>query len=229
MLVAVGCVFFQDKDGLERLLDSCYENVDYIFLIDGRCKLYESTFPFSTDNYEDILEKYPNVVVDVAADLLEHEKRNHYLKMCKEFDIDFLLIADSDEYFYDCNWNKFRDELKDLNDDYIYNIKNYMYNPIMDSIIPVDNPRLWRKPGLLEYKNGRIYQFGLRDSGNHELQVARRGIYSIKLYHDSHLRNDERKEKHDAYIKRLEEYEQFKQLVETNKEKATREYVVWNS
>jgi len=211
------------------MIESCWENVDYIFLIDGKYKFYDSVFPFSTDDYEDILHRYPNVMVDVAPDLLEHEKRNCYLEWCKEFDIDFLIIVDSDEYFYDCNWNKFREEITELDDGYIYNIKNYQYVKGMDSILPVDNPRLWRNPGALEYKNKSHYQFGLKNSEDHEVQVASRCIHSIKLYHDPHLRSDERQLKHDDYIKRLEEYEQTKQLWECNQEKATREYVVWNS
>jgi len=225
--VAVGCCVYQDVEGVERLIESCYENIDYIFLIDGKYKLYEddNPLPFSTDGLDELTEKYPNLIIRIKIGLSEHEKRQTYLDLCREFDIDFLIIADSDEYFYDCNWNKFRDELPYL-EDYIYNIKNYQYVKGMDTIMPIDNPRLWRKPGLMEYKNNAHYQFGFRDG---DVLVPQGAIYSIKLYHDPHLRSDERQQKHDDYIKKLEEYENIKQLWECNREKAQREYVVWSS
>ena len=93
--------------------------------------------------------------------------------------------------------------------------------------VPVNQPRIWHKPQELEYKNARHYQFGRK--GIDEVLVAKETLYSIKLIHDPTVRNQERTEKHDAYIRKLEEYEKLKQLIETNKEKSQREYVVWNT
>jgi hypothetical protein len=62
--------------------------------------------------------------------------------------------------------------------------------------------------------------FGLK--GSDESLTAKNTLYSIKMIHDPSIRNQERIDKHDAYIKRLEQYEFMKQLVETNKEKAYR-------
>jgi hypothetical protein len=222
--VAVGCCVFQDVQGVLRLIESCWKKVDYIFLIDGKYKFYDADFPLSTDNLDYETENYPNVLIEYAPDLLEHEKRNKYLELCKEFKIDFLLIVDSDEYFIDdSDWEQFRKELPMIKDS-VTNIKSY--TSIEGMKIPVDYPRLWKNPAKMEYKNDRHYQFGLKDS---DVVVAKNTIYSIKLIHDPSIHSDERKEKHDQYIKKLEEYERLMQLVETNKEKATREYVVWNS
>lgn len=227
LTIAVGCVFYQDREGIERLLDSCWKEVDYIFLIDGKFRNYDSIFPMSTDNFEDILYKYPNVFYDVIPNMLEHEKRTRYLEMCRSFRVDYLLIVDSDEYFHpDSDWKAFRQEIaRECQHDYIFNLKNY--TAIEGMMLPVDQPRLWRSPSLLEYKNDRHYQFGLK--GSSDLLVAKKTLYSVKLMHDPHLRSIERTDEHDKYIKWLEEYEKMKQLIETNKEKSQREYVVWNS
>ena len=227
MKLAIGCVVFQDVEGVKRLIDSCYKNVDYIFVIDGKYKDYdpEEPYPFSTDGLEDVVEKYHNVVLEDAENLTEWEKRTVYLDLCREFDITHLLIVDSDEYFHpDSDWQKFRQEIKTLKD-HVYSIKNY--TSIMGMIVPADQPRLWVNPGKLEYKNKRHYQFGL--IGRDSVLVAKRTLFSVKLIHDHTIRDEARTEKHDAYIHKLEEYEKFIQLVETNKDKAQREYVVWNS
>ena len=222
MKLALGVVVLDDVDGVKRLLDSCYDKFDYCFVIDGKYKDYESDWPFSTDGLDHLVEKYHNVVLEVAENLLEYQKRSVYLDLCIEYNIDCLIIADSDEYFYDCDWQQFREtKLKD----HIYNLKNYTL--IQGMKVPVNQPRIWHKPQELEYKNARHYQFGRK--GIDEVLVAKETIYSIKLIHDPTIRNQERTEKHDAYIRKLEEYEKLKQLIETNKEKAQREYCVWNS
>lgn len=215
---------FQDVAGVERLLDSCYDKFDYCFVIDGKYKDYDSDFPMSTDGLDYLVEKYHNVVLEVAENLLEYQKRSVYLDMCREYDIDCLVIADSDEYFYDCDWKQFRKDLLRCKG-WIYNIKNY--NAIMGMKVPVDSPRVWMKPQELEYKNERHFMFGR--IGHDSALVAKETLYSLKMIHDPTIRSQDRTEKHDQYIKKLEEYEKFKQLIECNREKAQRQYVVWNS
>lgn len=226
MKVAVACCCFDDVRGVERLLDSCYDKVDYVFIVDGKYKDYESAFPFSTDGLDELIEeskKYHNVVYEEASNLLEYQKRSVYLDMCREYDIDCLIIADSDEYFFDCDWKQFRKDLLGMKS-YIYNLKNYTLK--MGMKIPVNDPRIWMRPQELEYKNQRHYQFGR--IGHDSVIVGKETIYSLKLIHDPTIRSDYRTQKHDEYIKNLEEYEKFKQLIECNKEKAQREYVVWS-
>ena len=224
--VAVACVVFDDVQGVERLLDSCYKEVEYVFVVDGKYKDYDATFPFSTDGLDELIDskKYHNVVLEEAPNLIEWEKRSVYLDLCREYDIDCLIIVDSDEYFYDCDWKQFRRDLLRMKG-WLYNLKNY--TAIMNMKVPVDQPRIWMKPQQLEYKNARHYQFGR--IGHDSVLVSKETIFSLKLIHDPTLRSQERTQKHDEYIKKLEEYEKFKQLVECNREKAQREYVVWNS
>jgi glycosyltransferase involved in cell wall biosynthesis len=218
-----------DAQSLERLIESCYQDIDYIFVIDGKYKDYDSILPISTDNLEDLCDKYPNVVLTRMYNVLEYQKRGEYLELCKEFKIDYLLIVDSDEYFHpDSDFRQFRiDLISQAKRDYVYNIKNHTLLPgLGNMIIPLDQPRLWRKPSELEYKNQRHYQFGRK--GKDEVLTARKTLFSIKLIHDPHLRTDERTERHDEYIKKLTAYEEMKQLIETNREKAQREYCVWS-
>lgn len=227
MKLAVGTVVYQDAVGMKRLLDSCYQFVDYIFVIDGKYKDYDpdAIFPFSTDGLDDLVDRYHNVVFEMAENLTEWEKRTVYLDLCREYDITHLLIVDSDEYFHpDSNWKQFRQDIKNLKD-YIYNLKNY--TNIMGMIVPADQPRLWVNPCQLEYKNKHHYMCGL--IGTDDILTANETLFSIKMIHDPKIRDEARTEKHDAYIHKLEDYERYIQLIETNKEKSTREYVVWNS
>ena len=222
MKIAVACCVFQDVEGVKRLLDSCYDKVDYVFVIDGKYKDYDSVFPFSTDGLDELVELYHNVVYEEASNLLEYQKRSVYLDLCREYDIDCLIIVDSDEYFYECDWKQFRKDLLRCKG-WIYNLKNYTSK--MGMKLPVDEPRIWMKPQELEYKNSRHFQFGR--IGHDSVLVGKETLYSLKLIHDPTIRSDDRTEKHDDYIKKLEDYEKFKQLIETNKEKSQREYVVW--
>ena len=79
--------------------------------------MYEDDFMISTDDLDYATENYPNVFIDYAPNLLEHEKRNRYLALCKDFKVDYLIIADSDEYFIDdCDWEQFKKDLKTMDD-----------------------------------------------------------------------------------------------------------------
>jgi hypothetical protein len=171
-------------------------------MIDGPFANYTGDYDIKTDL---IVDEYPNVVYRDSNHLLEHQKRQIYLDLCGEYGIEFLVIVDSDEYFYDCKWDELQEELEQVcKDNYVYNIKSYTEIPGM-GLVPIDQPRIIKNPGMLQYLGGHHYQLALK--GTDDAITAKNTIYSIKLCHDAHLRSPERKEKHDQYIRWLKRYE----------------------
>ena len=228
-MLAVGCCGYQDPDGLERLIESCWRNVDLFIHVDGAFK----NFPY-VDNWEEhdnnnsktaeILHRYPNIIRKATACYLEYQKRQVYLDVCKEYGVDWLIIADTDEYFHDCQWGEFQAERERVcsGNDYLYNLKNYTV--VGGLLLGLDQPRLIRNPSKLQYISGHHYM--LAEKGTNEALVAKDTLYSIKLCHDPSIRSPERQAKHDQYIKWLGRYETEKMLYETPKEKKNRERCV---
>jgi hypothetical protein len=232
MTVAVGCIFYNDAVGLARLIDSCWKHVDLIFCVDGPFRDFKKTKqkklpPKSTDLSRDVVKRYPNAVLVDAPYLLEHQKRQVYLDQCKKYNIDYLMIVDADEYFLpESNWSGFAEERERVcTDDYIYNLKNYTdLQPL--GLVPLDQARLWKNPGKLEYLNNHHYQFTLRNTA--KALVAKLTLYTVKLCHDPMLiRSDERHEQHHKYIKWLEGYEKKKMRNESKHERKNRLTSVW--
>jgi len=199
-------------------------------MIDGRFKdYYDNLATLEEINQQslDIINTYPNVVYRRTVYMLEHEKRQIYLDLCEEFGVDTLIIIDSDEYFHpESDWSAFIEERKRVcNDrDHLYNIKNY--TEIDRLLLPLDQPRLIHFPNQIHYLNGHHYQLAI--NGTDEAITAKDTLYSVKLCHDPHLRSQERKDKHDEYIKWLKRYEAEKMLDETPKEKENRLVSVWS-
>jgi hypothetical protein len=148
--IAVGISFYNDRRSLIRCMDSVYGNVDYILAVDG--KYSYNTYneePLSTDgSREYIRDKALNFdgqglyLID-SPNLTEFAKRQVYIDLTKDYGIDVLLILDSDEYVYACDWVKFRAECYQkmiVRDKMMWNIYNIGFRE------PFDRPRLWFKP-----------------------------------------------------------------------------------
>lgn len=108
---SAGVIFYNDRDGLKRCLDSLHNHVDHIFCIDGRFKHFPSTVEdsgLSTDGSRElVIEYYPNTVLMSVPNALEIDKRNRYLALASNFNCDFLLVIDSDEWV-EGDWNEFK-------------------------------------------------------------------------------------------------------------------------
>ncbi len=98
MTIGAGIVFFDDEKGLQRCLSSIQTYVDLIIAIDGRFKHFEDDHDLSTDNSRKVVELVPNAVYHSHPNLTEIDKRNKYLEIAGNKNIDFLLVIDSDEY-----------------------------------------------------------------------------------------------------------------------------------
>jgi hypothetical protein len=232
MTIAVGNIFYNDVVGLNRLLKSCWEHVDLIFCIDGPFRDYNKAklkkiSPISTDGSRDLVGQYANTILLDAPYLLEHQKRQVYLDQCKKYNVDYLMIVDADEYFLpDSNWSEFEEERDRIcKEDYIYNLKNYTdLQPL--GLVPLDQARLWKNPGKLEYLNNHHYQFTLRNTS--KALTAKYTLYSVKLAHDPMpVRSEDRHEEHHKYIKWLEGYEKKKMRNESKHERKNRLTSVW--
>jgi hypothetical protein len=227
-MLAVACCGFDDPEGLERLIKSCWKYVDLFFYIDGSYIGYNpGNIEYIEKETDYILKDYPNVIKIEAYDLFEYQKRQIYLDLCKEWCIDTLIIVDTDEYFHpDSDWTAFTEERKQVCNDkeHLYNLINYTeFDRIL---LPLNQPRLIKNPNQVHYLNGHHYQLAI--NGTDDILVAKTTLYSIKLCHDPHLRTQERRDEHDVYIKWLERYEAGKMLNESPKEKENRLLSVWS-
>jgi len=217
--VAAGIIGFNDKEGLRRTINSVYKGVDLIIYIDGKFP----TFPYSSDLSDDgsrelILNGFAEKSILVDCPEPEYNKRQKYLDLCEQYDIDVLLIIDTDEYIIDefSDWSMFREEcyqrmfIENKETQNIFNIK--MLNRISVAgghvlDLWVSYPRIWFRPSDMHYARGRHYEFVGKDG---RVQTGSEGhdtIYSIRAKHDIDLRTSKHQEGREAYQKWLIKYE----------------------
>jgi len=218
--VAAGIIGFNDREGLRRTLQSVYNGVDMIFYIDGKFPTYPYPSDLSDDGSRQLVRDYyseKTLLVDCARS--EFEKRQKYLDLCRHFDIDILLIIDTDEWVVPefSDWSLFRQEcyqrfvLEDKEEHNIYNIKMFNRLSVAGGHILdlwVSYPRVWYKPADMHYARGRHYEFVSNKDG--VLQTGSEGndsIYSIRLKHDHELRTTKHQESREIYQKWLIDYE----------------------
>jgi glycosyltransferase involved in cell wall biosynthesis len=220
-VLAVGVCGYDDDVGIERLLNSCWTHVDLVFIIHGPFDKWSGDAP----EHKGCDSTFPNVICHHTWRLPEYEQRQFYLDFCEEYGIDWLIIADTDEYFHpESDWGEFvKERERACDSDYLYNIKNY--TEIGGLLLGLDQPRLIKNPSKVQYIQGHHYM--LAEKGTDEAIIAKDTLYSIKLCHDPSIRTPERKDKHDQYIKWLRRYETEKMLYETPKEKENRERCVY--
>lgn len=235
---ALGCVFYQDVRSLERTLRSFYDKVDYMFCIDGRYKHFgdDSTPGLSTDGSRELVQSFDNAVLVDVPDAYEIQKRQKYLDLCGEYDIEYLIIADSDEYVLEYNEHEFKFNCASKCETHPYNKYNIfslyleVNQPNYDHIVHTitgrnkpsigtsqqfaHHPRLWRRPYEVMYK-ARHYNFVNKDpkkgSLHHcETMAPVAIIQGIKLGHNHLLRNKEFLDNRLKYQTKLVEFEQKK-------------------
>ena len=155
-LAAGICFYEKSLETVKRCIESIKDNVDYIFAIDGRFTdengkaLFPDAEPLSPKYVRDYLLTIPNLIL-VSYPATEIQKRQRYLDMCKQFECDYLLIIDTDEFLLpESDWNQFIANLSKCNDEInIYSIKcKYGYPEHNDTS---NSPRLWYKPYDMEY------------------------------------------------------------------------------
>lgn len=170
--IAVGIITYQDKPGLIRLFKSIYEYVDVIIIIDGRYPDWgtDDMPKFSTDGTKEMCDSLSKVKLHFLYGP-QIEKRSKYLELCKEYDCDFLIVLDADDFVLpESDWKQFRqylDEHVSLFEEFhnyhpprqIYNI-HFILDPGAEQ--ERKNGQLERRPvslGRVIYKPYELYHF----------------------------------------------------------------------
>lgn len=136
--VACGTVCYQDKVGLQRAIESCYEHIDTFIVVDGRYPSWgASTDPeYSTDGTEEYCKSLDKVdYYKLFAD--QPVKRTLSFARTKDHDCDFLIVLDADDFIHrSTDWNKFYEYLNTFNFEYYYN-KPYLKESIVTNKIAI--------------------------------------------------------------------------------------------
>lgn len=191
------CFFEKSLPTIQRCIESIRDNVDYIFGIDGRFTdelgraLFPDTEKLSPQYVRDYLKTVPNcILVDYPA--TEVQKRQRYLDLCRQYECQFLLIIDSDEFVMEgSDWKSFRYNLNQCTGGvHIYGVKFAYGYPEHDD--ETNYPRLWYKPWEMEYYNAHCL-FRDKVSGKVSQSSSAAGplIEGIRMAGDDSLRSRE--------------------------------------
>jgi hypothetical protein len=212
--LAAGIIFFNDCNSLKRCLNSLVKGVDIIFAIDGKFPNFPSDSDLSTDGSRELVNSYTKCkLIDFCRS--EIEKRSKYLEYCSNYHVDVLLIIDSDEFVLDnSDWKVFHDNLTKIIVDRDKSTKNVYAIEVQitgKSHGFLAYPRIWYKPGEMEYYGGRHYYFRNKDSliqnPPHQADHSLNLIKGIKLGHDHCLRDQSHMQSRFEYQRWLEDYE----------------------
>jgi hypothetical protein len=209
MRFGVGCSFYQDVNGLKRLLRSIDSRVDLCILIDGRYPSFgrgksPALPPLSTDGSREVCKQYDNtLLVDLPATQIA--KRNAYLQLSKRYALDFLLILDSDEYIGKAaDWDMFKREAeKRVNLDLrMYRIYDLRYEDT-EGWNNGQRPRVFFRPWEIRY-DIKHYRWVIKaknhlDRPVYEGNHGRFLLPGIAIKHDRFVRGPERNKDMDLY------------------------------
>ena len=206
-------IFFDDLNSLEHCLATL--DADTIYAIDGRFKDFSSPYSLSTDGSREFLKSFNNVKLIDAPDLSQVDKRNIYLKECKE---DFLFMVDSDHWI-EGNWNEFREEI-----DMKVNEKNgYGYWFLLEDVTrkKIHQQCLgFYKPNEVTYRHRHDW---FEAQGERILPKSHNGKYtelhSLKVYNDQSLRTSKRRHEGNSWRRknRIKEFDKTKHFDNENR------------
>lgn len=184
---AVGIIFFSDKLGLERTLNSIPRDF-MAFCIDGGIPSRGHN-GISTDGSRDVVKSFNNALLIDCPDCSEVDKRNKYLQLCEEYNIDFLIVIDSDEYITG-DIDRFKTNASGFAIDG-YNIYGILSKNLYNSEYSY-RPRLWYKPYEMTYTTAH-YIFKRKDAPPNQHYSVTSNIYrnidGIRIEHDKSLRS----------------------------------------
>jgi hypothetical protein len=212
--LAAGIIFFNDCHSLKRCLGSLVDEVDMIFAVDGKFPNFSADSKLSTDGSREVVRSYSKcLLIDFPGS--EYEKRAIYLKYCSVYSIDILLIIDSDEFILNNpNWDLFRHNLKRIifdRDKCSHNVYAVRVQTSVKDGKFLPYPRIWYKPGDMEYYGGRHYFYKNKDplvinvphQGDHSLNI----IEGVELGHNHFLRSEIHMKSRFAYQYWLQNFE----------------------
>jgi hypothetical protein len=163
--IATGTIGFQDAKGLQRMNETLTDSdmFTHRFYVDGPFDGANTNLDSSQDGSIQVAESF-GAEIEIMPFANEFDKRMKYLEMCREHDIDFLLIIDTDEYLLRYDKERFLGHLKEIKDSGTdHNTFAVMLQPGNTKYgVPIDSrklqlnerPRLWFKPGDMTYVRG---------------------------------------------------------------------------
>ncbi|HSA75491.1 MAG TPA: hypothetical protein VLE21_04815 [Candidatus Nitrosocosmicus sp.] len=196
MKIAVGYCYYNDVESIKRGIPTFVNSVDYVFAIDGKFSLREGE-DYSNDGSTEYLEQFKNVIIRKFVGM-EHDKRNQYLDLAREYEIDVLLIIDSDEYVLEADWDLFRKNLENVKENisgvkFYYNEKDW-----------TPYPRIWKRPNEIRYyKTHNIF----RVQGNLIRSPVVKHVEGISMGMGDDLRSDEYLKGTSEYQRKMLDYE----------------------
>ena len=225
MRLAVGCSYFvttaNQFQELLRMLDSVYEHVYKIYLVNGRYKEFNHDWDYSPEWTTLLLkDKYTNIeVVNCCATQLV--KRQIYLEMAGGDNCDYLLVLDSDDYVHPDfrDWDSFYKELEQVFDEeeLLYFLWFWVDKTWKCSANPVVMEtwqkyiRIHKRPGDQKYHMNH-YTWRLKEDNSVNLNslLAKKTLGGIKLTCDSLYRDED-------FLKRKSDWEQADYLQEQSR------------
>ncbi len=109
MKIGAGIVFYNDAEGLKRTISSL-KDFDVIICTDGAWKEFEDE-GLSTDGSREIVTNANNTVLLDAAGMMTAEKQEFQLRYSDRYDLDALVLIDSDEYLTHFDRDTFEESL----------------------------------------------------------------------------------------------------------------------
>jgi hypothetical protein len=219
--IALVTIFYNDKNSLLRCLNSFNEGVDLMICIDGKYP----TFPdnnktgLSIDGSREVVKSFKKAILVDMPNTPEFDKRQKYLQVCEENDVDILIIGDSDEYVLEdiSNFQVFKEMLTRIIIQRDKGSKNVYAVPIRQpNGTYIAYPRVWYRPEEMEYYDGRHYFFRNKYPKDHKLYKENlphqanhsvNTINGILLGHDHILRTPEHMASRFQYQVWLERHE----------------------
>jgi hypothetical protein len=229
--IGVGTIFHNKHKELDRLAHSLSpEGIDFWFLVGGGFKDSPGD-PRESDETIDVIENFENEQNKIGSqgiqieyeycDGNEFQKRMTYVDMCRRYNVDALVIIDSDEYPYENeewgiekNWEKFRRFIYSYLERYPYH-SVYSINEIWNEFLAtMPYARCWVRPELMTYVQNSHYKFGNPEQDDvldplFTHQPTWGVIEGITLKHDHTLRTDEDMNSRREYQDFLVKYEQY--------------------
>ena len=198
--VSIGYSFFYPDENYEQIraeikrgLDPIYKHVDVIHAVDGRYINYEHPKDYSTSYAYEVLQEYPNVVIDKVKPSFQTEKRQRCLDMAGEDNMDYMIVWDTDDILYptpECQrWDFFYKSLKRYSKRYpeyrLFKMKAWIpsskiwrkaYNAVGDNQW---NPyiRIHKDPGTMRYCLWCHYWWAPKDASDEDLVLQKRGMF----------------------------------------------------
>jgi hypothetical protein len=211
-MLVTGTIFYRDFHGVKRFVESAYEHVDRMILVNGKFTMRDEE-PGNDDISYDWLRQFHNIeYYDIPAD--EPTKRSVYLKACLKEKIKYLIWIDSDEWFSkDSDWKTFKQRLEETStispDVHTLGVMcsvNTLRPDHKDAAkaeIPTPFPRIIIDPWKYEYFKAHMLLRRISDGELFKVNKFKDTIHGITILGNNILRTPEFEQRTYEYQQRL--------------------------